>query len=147
MPGVHAILLLTNGTSLRPRWSVRNTVHDGQGMRLLAVPSRHQVPAIDSDSSLSPLPVPGWVAHCAAWPPLILRLTAERSAACAAPPCGAARLHQKKCPTASPRASTTSRDCVPVWPRLVSGSGERYASAPRFVARGSHRPGRLPTKW
>ena len=56
----------TNGTSLRLRWSVRNTVHGGRGMRLLAVLSRRQVPVIDSDSSLSPLPVPGWVAHCAA---------------------------------------------------------------------------------
>jgi hypothetical protein len=56
----------TNVTSLRSRWSVRKTVHGGQGMRLLAVHSRRQVPAIDSDSFLSPLPVPGWVAHCAA---------------------------------------------------------------------------------
>jgi hypothetical protein len=56
----------TNGTSLRPWWSVRNTVQGGQGMRLLVMHNRRQVPAIDSDSSLSPLPAPGWVAHSAA---------------------------------------------------------------------------------
>jgi hypothetical protein len=65
-PAFDASVDPTNVTSLRPWWSVRNTVHGGQGMRLLAVYSRRQVPAIDSDSSLSPLPVPGRVAHSAA---------------------------------------------------------------------------------
>jgi hypothetical protein len=56
----------TNGTSLRPWWPVRNTVHCGQGMRLLAMHSRRQAPAIDRDSFLSPLSVRGWVPHFAA---------------------------------------------------------------------------------
>ena len=56
----------TNGTSLRPRWSVRSDVHIGEGTRLPAVRSGRRVPAIDSDTALSPLPVSGWVAHPAA---------------------------------------------------------------------------------
>jgi hypothetical protein len=60
---LHAPVGSTNGTSLGPWWPVRNTVHGGQGIRLLAVHSRRQVPAIDRDSFLSALPEPVRVPH------------------------------------------------------------------------------------
>ena len=40
---------------------------------------------------------------------------------------------QRKCPTASRRARTTSRDCVPVWRWLVVASGGQLASADASV--------------
>jgi hypothetical protein len=45
----------TNVASLRVWWSVRNAVHVGEGMRLPALHSGGQVPALDSDQNLSPL--------------------------------------------------------------------------------------------
>ena len=82
----------TNVASLRLWWSVRSAVNGGEGERLHAVRSRHQVPALDSDSYLKP--VAGlWVgSSLRGWPSLPLRLTADRSSAHAAPPCDAARL-------------------------------------------------------
>ena len=56
----------TNVASLRVWWSVRNAVHGGEGMRLPALHSGGQVPALESDPYLSPLPASEWVAHSAA---------------------------------------------------------------------------------
>jgi hypothetical protein len=43
----------TNVASLRVWWSVRNAVHGGEGMRLPALHSGGQLPALDSDPYLS----------------------------------------------------------------------------------------------
>ena len=56
----------TNVASLRVWWSVRKAVHGGEGMRLPALHSGGQVPALDSDPYLSQLSASGWVAHSAA---------------------------------------------------------------------------------
>jgi hypothetical protein len=65
-------------------------------MRLPA-PHRHgRVPALDSDQCLSPFPACGGCNSLCGWPSLIRRLTAERSAALAAPLCGAAHLQPKE---------------------------------------------------
>ena len=46
--------------------TVRNAVHGGEGMRLPALHSGGQVPALVSDPYLSPVLASGWVAHSAA---------------------------------------------------------------------------------
>jgi hypothetical protein len=61
-------------------------------MRLPALHSGGQVPALESDPYLSPLLASGGGSSLRGWPPLILRLTAKRSAALAASLCDAARL-------------------------------------------------------
>src|SRR4051812_44639761 len=53
----------TNVASLRVWWSVRKAGHGGEGMRLPALHSGGQVPALESDPYLSPLLASGWVAH------------------------------------------------------------------------------------
>jgi hypothetical protein len=63
---VPASVTSTNVASLRVWWSVRNAVHGGEGTRLPALHSDGQVPALESDPYLSPLPAFGWVAHSAA---------------------------------------------------------------------------------
>jgi hypothetical protein len=60
-------------------------------------PRRHgQVPALDSNQRLSPFPARGGRSSLCGWPPLFLRLSAKRSAALAAPRCGAAHLQPKE---------------------------------------------------
>jgi hypothetical protein len=56
----------TNVASLRVWCSVRNAVRGKEGMRLPALHSGGQVPALDSDPRFSPLPASGWVAHSVA---------------------------------------------------------------------------------
>ena len=56
----------TNVASLKVWWSVSNAVHGGEGMRLPALHSGGQVPALVSDPYLSPVLASGWVAHSAA---------------------------------------------------------------------------------
>jgi len=73
-------------------------------MRLPALHSGGQLPALDSDSCLSQLPASGWVAHSAAG--LLWSCAWPLSAVPLLPPLFAARLacSQRKCPTASRRA-------------------------------------------
>ena len=56
----------TNVASLKVWWSVGSAVHGGEGMRLPALHCGGQVPALESDPYLSPLPASGGVAQSAA---------------------------------------------------------------------------------
>ena len=77
-------------------WSVRDAVHVGEGMRWPA-PHRHgQVPALDSNQCLSPFPACEGRSSLCRLASSDSALTAKRSAALAAPLCGAAHLQPKE---------------------------------------------------
>jgi len=65
-------------------------------MRLPALHCGGQVPALESDPYLSPLPASGGGSSVRGWPSLILRLTVKHSAPLAGSLCDAARLQPKE---------------------------------------------------
>ena len=105
----------TNVASLRLLWSVRSAVNGGELKRRPALHSGFQVPAIDSDPVLEPVaePLGGWLApRLASFDPVALNTAQCR-------PCSPSLRRgpsaaNGKCPTALPRARTTSREW-PVW--------------------------------